>query len=289
MLSKLWQSSHSCCGQLMNDILVSLVSLFIVKRSVSRSVIVTSYLWLIVLSWWHFKRFPIQFCCSINLTLWDFKLISEVVRKRRRWRLENSLLLELLGFEHLAIVRLLFNFLLLHLLLLWLNKGASLCDSSLDRLFFIHLLLLLHLMLMHLVVEGLIIALLPFMIYYLHPFKVSLCLILSILILFAVHFLLLLLGHLSWFVNTFYMPLVNMRLFLFIPLLCIDVPLLIYVEWVPVHVLSSLNWLDFADCVEVLLEFTALILLWSKYRAYIALKILIAGIFHVSLYIHFGR
>lgn len=143
-------------------------------------------------------------------------------------------------------------------------------------------------MLMHLAVEGLIITLLPFQIYYLHPFKVSLGLILSILIFFAVYFLVLLLCYLSWLVNTFYMPLVNMRLFLFILLLCIDVPLLIYVEWVPVHVWSSLNWLDFADCVEVLLEFTALILCWSKYRAYIFLKILIAGIFHVPLDIHFG-
>lgn len=44
MLSKLWQSSYSCCGQLVNDILISLVSLFIVENSVSRSVILASEL-----------------------------------------------------------------------------------------------------------------------------------------------------------------------------------------------------------------------------------------------------
>jgi hypothetical protein len=130
----------------------------------------------------------------------------------------------------------------------------------LQRLFLVHLLLLLHFMLLDLVVESLVVTLLSFQIDHFHSFEVSFGMLLPVLLFLALYFLLLLFRHLIWHVNMFNMPLVDIRLFLFVPLLCINIPLLIYVKWVPVHVWSSLSCLYFADCVEILMEFIILIL-----------------------------
>lgn len=144
-------------------------------------------------------------------------------------------------------------------------------------------------MVLYLGAYSLVVILQSFQIYYLHPFEISVGLLLPFKIFLAVNFLLLLFGQLSWLVNMFHMPLVDMRLFLVVLLLCIDIPLLIYVEWVPVHVLISLSWLDFADRAEILLKFTTLFLQRWKHLAVVVFEILITSIFQISLNINLSR